>query len=380
MKKSRRYLLLVVALAALGYFFYKFRNAITLEGFRWGMVTASLRHSRVSFLLLGIVVIYICFAIRALRWIRFCKWLGPAKFWNVYSTTLMGFTCVFLLGRAGEPIRPVLIARKDSLSMPGMFGVYVLERISDAVATLVLAGCALVMLQHGSIAGLAGDAGGAGASIVKIARSTGVLLLVALVAAIAFLVYFRYHGAGWLGRKLHDSKWRHGWRGKVVLLLEGFIEGLQGIRTWGDLGALAGYTAIHWALVALVYELVTHAFGGKVAQLSFGAVILVLAFTLVGSAVQLPGVGGGAQLATFLVLTLVLGVEKEPAATVAIVLWLVSFASCCLAGLPWLFHEGWSMGDLRRMAQAEEKAGEEELLAEAEQASDSPDAAKEQPR
>ena len=380
MKKSRRYLLLVVALAALGYFFYKFRNAITLEGFRWGMVTASLRHSRVSFLLLGIVVIYVCFAIRALRWIRFCKWLGPAKFWNVYSTTLMGFTCVFLLGRAGEPIRPVLIARKDSLSMPGMFGVYVLERISDAVATLVLAGCALVMLQHGSIAGLAGDAGGAGASIVKIARSTGVLLLVALVAAIAFLVYFRYHGAGWLGRKLHDSKWRHGWRGKVVLLLEGFIEGLQGIRTWGDLGALAGYTAIHWALVALVYELVTHAFGGKVAQLSFGAVILVLAFTLVGSAVQLPGVGGGAQLATFLVLTLVLGVEKEPAATVAIVLWLVSFASCCLAGLPWLFHEGWSMGDLRRMAQAEEKAGEEELLAEAEQASDSPDAAKEQPR
>ena len=376
MKKSRRYLLLVVALAAVGYFFYKFRNAITLEGFRWGMVAASLRHSRVSFLLLGIVVIYVCFAIRALRWIRFCRWLGPAKFWNVYSTTLMGFTCIFLLGRAGEPIRPVLIARKDSLSMPGMFGVYVLERISDAVATLVLAGCALVMLQHGSLAGAAG-AGGAGASIVKIARSTGVVLLVGLVGAIVFLVYFRYHGAGWLGRKLHDSKWRHGWRGKVVLLLEGFIEGLQGIRTWGDLGALAGYTAVHWALVAVMYVLVTHAFGGKLAQLSLGAVILVLAFTLVGSAVQLPGVGGGAQLATFLVLTLVLGVEKEPAATAAIILWLVGFASCCIAGLPLLFREGWSMGDLRRMAQAEEKAGEEELLAEAEHATNSQDAAKE---
>ena len=379
MKKSRRYLLLVVALAAVGYFFYKFRNAITLEGFRWGMVAASLRHSRVSFLLLGIVVIYVCFAIRALRWIRFCRWLGPAKFWNVYSTTLMGFTCIFLLGRAGEPIRPVLIARKDSLSMPGMFGVYVLERISDAVATLVLAGCALVMLQHGSLAGAAG-AGGAGASIVKIARSTGVVLLVGLVGAIVFLVYFRYHGAGWLGRKLHDSKWRHGWRGKVVLLLEGFIEGLQGIRTWGDLGALAGYTAVHWALVAVMYVLVTHAFGGKLAELSLGAVILVLAFTLVGSAVQLPGVGGGAQLATFLVLTLVLGVEKEPAATAAIILWLVGFASCCIAGLPLLFREGWSMGDLRRMAQAEEKAGEEELLAEAEHATDSQDAAKELPR
>ena len=382
MKKSRRYLLLLVALAAFGYFAYKFRNAITLEGFRWGMVAASLRHSRVSFLLLGIIIIYVCFAVRALRWMRFCRWLGPSKFWNVYNATLMGFACIFLLGRAGEPIRPVLIARKDSLSMPGMFGVYVLERISDAVATLVLAGCALLVLQHGSLAGLAGrsvDAAG-GVSIVEIARSTGVLLLVALVAVIGFLVYFRYHGAGWLARKLHDAKWKHGWRGRVVLLLEGFIEGLQGIRTWEDLGALAGYTALHWVLVAVVYELVTHAFGGRLAQLSLGAVILVLAFTLVGSAVQLPGVGGGAQLATFLVLTLVLGVEKEPAATAAIVLWLVAFASSCIAGLPLLFREGWSMGELRRMAQAEEQAGEAELLAEAEHATESQGAAKESPQ
>ncbi|HEX4003796.1 MAG TPA: lysylphosphatidylglycerol synthase transmembrane domain-containing protein [Candidatus Acidoferrales bacterium] len=379
MKKSRRYLLLLVALAAVGYFFYKFRNAITLEGFRWGMVGASLRNSRVSFLVLGVVVIYVCFAIRSLRWMRFCRWLGPTKFWSVYSATLTGFTCIFLLGRAGEPIRPVLIARKDSLSMPGMFGVYVLERISDAVAALVLAGCALLMLQHGALAGNSAESP-AEASIVRIARSTGAVLLAGLVVAVAFLVYFRYHGAGWLTKKLHDSKWRHGWRGKVVLLLEGFVEGLQGIRTWEDLVALTGYTAIHWALVAVVYELVTHAFGGRLAQLSFGAVILVLAFTLVGSAVQLPGVGGGAQLATFLVLTLVLGVEKEPAATAAIILWLVAFASCCIAGLPLLFREGWSMGELRRMAQAEEKAGEEELLSEAEHAADSQAGAKEMPR
>jgi len=379
MKKSRRYLLLLVALAAVGYFVYKFRNAITLEGFRWSMVAASLRHSRVSFLVLGVVVIYVCFAIRSLRWMRFCRWLGESRFWSVYDATLMGFTCVFLLGRAGEPIRPVLIARKDSLSMPGMFGVYVLERISDAVATLVLAGCALLMLQHGALAGHAAESP-AGASIVRIARSTGALLLVGLVAAIAFLVYFRYHGAGWLAKKLQDSKWRHGWRGKVVLLLEGFIEGLQGIRTWEDLGALAGYTAIHWALVVVVYVLVTHAFGGRLGELSFGEVILVVAFTLVGSAVQLPGVGGGAQLATFLVLTLVLGVEKEPAATAAIVLWLVAFASCCIAGVPLLFRAGWSMGELRRMAQAEEKAGEEELLAEAEHAADRSAGTKEMPR
>ena len=382
MKRARRYLLLLFALAAFGYLAYKFRNSITLAGFRWSMVAESLRRSHVSLLLLGIAVIYVCFAIRALRWMRFCRWMGHTRFWNVYPATLMGFSCVFLLGRAGEPIRPVLIARKDSLSMPGMFGVYVLERISDAVAALVLAGCALLMLQHGGLVGAVGGAApeAGGVSIIAIARSAGAVLLAGLVVAIGFLVYFRHHGAGWLGKRLRDSQWRHGWRGKVVLLLEGFIEGLQGIRTWGDLGALAGYTAAHWVLVAVVYELVTHAFGGRLAQLSFGAVILVLAFTLVGSAVQLPGVGGGAQLASFLVLTLVLGVEKEAAATAAIVLWLVAFASCCLAGVPLLLREGWSMGELKRMAQAEEQAGEAELLAEAEQAAGSAARAKELPQ
>jgi len=366
MKKSRRYLLLLLALLALGYFFYKFRNAITLEGFRWGMVAESLRHARLSFLLLGIAAVYVCFALRALRWMRFCRWLGPTRFSNVYSATLMGFTCVFLLGRPGEPIRPVLIARKDSLSMPGMFGVYVLERISDVAATVVLAGCALLLLEHRSLASAASG------SLIRVARSAGMGLLAGLVGVIALLIYFRYHGAGWLARKLHESKWRHGWRGKVVLLLEGFSEGLQGIRTWGDLSALAGYTVLHWLLVALVYLLVIRAFPGQLAQLSFGSVVLVLAFALVGSAVQLPGVGGGAQLATFLVFTLIFGVEKEPAATASIVLWLISFASCCFAGLPLLFREGWSMGELRRMAQAQEHAGEAGLLAEAERAAESP--------
>jgi hypothetical protein len=90
----------------------------------------------------------------------------------------------------------------------------------------------------------------------------------------------------------------------------------------------------------------------------------------VGSAAQLPGIGGGSQLATFLVLTLIFGVEKEPAAIAAIVLWLITFAGCCLAGVPLLFREGWSMGELRRMARTEAQAEQAVLLAEAEQGGD----------
>jgi glycosyltransferase 2 family protein len=354
-QKLRKIALLLLAVLALGYLFYKFRNSITLEGFQWGMVAHSIRTARISLLLLALIAIYGCFAIRAVRWLRFSRAIGPMKFWSVYSATLMGFTCSFLLGRAGEPIRPVLIAKKDSLPVPSMFGVYVLERVFDMAAAAVIAGLALLAYQHKG-------PGSAPQSyrIVSLARTGGVLLFLLLTSAIAFLLYFRFHGAEWLARRLKKSTWQHGWRGKIVALLEGFSDGLQGIRTWSDLGAVLVCTATHWLLVLLVYLWIAHAFNSEpaLAAMTLSGALVVLAFTLIGSAVQLPGVGGGAQLATFLVLTLIFGVDKEPAATVSIILWLVTFAGCCLVGLPLLFREGWSMGELRRIATAEEEAAE----------------------
>jgi glycosyltransferase 2 family protein len=362
LRSSRKYLLLALGLLVVGYFLYKFRNSIALAGFRWSMVGESLHHARLGLLLLGLIAIYGCYAVRALRWVRFCRYLGGAHFGNVYGATLAGFACTFLLGRAGEPIRPILIARKDSLSIAGMFGVYVLERVFDVAASALLTVYALLSFEHG------GFANEGNAVMMKVARSAGVALLAGLLVAIAFLVYFRYHGSGWLSRKLQHENWRVGWREKLAVLLEGFSEGLQGIRTWEDLAALSGYTILHWVLVVFVYLWVAHAFGRELAALTLGGAALVTAFTLLGSAAQLPGVGGGSQLATFLVLTLIFGVEKEPAAAASIVIWLITFAGCCLVGLPLLFRGGWSMGELRRMAREEERAGEAQLLADAERA------------
>ena len=93
-------------------------------------------------------------------------------------------------------------------------------------------------------------------------------------------------------------------------LLIGFVRGIQAIRSFGELVAAVFYSAAHWFLVALVYLWVSHAFGGSLGTLNLGDALLVLAFTLAGSAVQLPGVGGGAQVATFIAFTAVLGVEK----------------------------------------------------------------------
>ena len=140
------------------------------------------------------------------------------------------------------------------------------------------------------------------------------------------------------------------------------------MRSWGDLAIAVLWTAAHWVLVVLIYVWIAHAFGGPLLAIDFSGAMLVLAFTMVGSALQLPGVGGGAQVATFLVLTVLFGVEKERAAATSITIWLITFAGSCLLGLPLLLKEGWSMGELRRTAKAEAEANvieaENELLKE----------------
>jgi uncharacterized protein (TIRG00374 family) len=361
LRRFRRYLLPLLALLVALYGIYKFRHGISFQNFQWSRVAGSLDHARIPLLLLALVAIYGCYALRSLRWMRFCRSLGTVRFANVYKATLMGFACVFLLGRPGEPIRPVLIARKDSLSIPQMFGVYVLERLFDMAATAAVAILALLSFRRH------GPAGAADALVRTSARSAGILLLAGLVASAGFLAYFRRHGSNWLAARLQKANWRRGWHAKLVAVLEGFTQGLRSIKTWGDLAVASLYTVVHWALVVAVYLWILRAFPGALARLTLSNVILVVAFTLVGSAAQLPVAGGGSQAACFLVLTLIFGVESEAAAVASIVIWFVTFASCSLAGLPLLLGEGWSVGELRRLARSEEQAEVAQLLSDAQQ-------------
>jgi uncharacterized protein (TIRG00374 family) len=347
-----KYILAVVALLAVAALLYRFRGSITLEGFTWASFWDAIRHARVSLLALSIVAIYACYAVRALRWARFSQAMGPAKVSGVYLGTIIGFTCVVVLGRVGEPIRPILIARKEKLPVSGMFGVYILERVMDAAATAVLAGVALLAFSRHPALGPNHD------KLIAAARTGGAVLLVGLIVAVGFLAYFRLHGARKLDAWLIGWKSQIGWRAKFAGIVSGFGLGLQGIRNVGDLAAGIGYTAVHWVMVALVYEWIAWSFGGKLAALTFSSVLLVMAFTMVGSAVQLPGGAGGAQVATYLVYTAVFGIEKGPAAAAAILTWLITFCAVSVVGLPLLFREGWSMGDLRRLARAEAEAEE----------------------
>lgn len=359
----RKTIWLLVGLLIIAALLYRFRNATMLGGFSWRKLGETLRTANSPLLILATLSIYVSYAVRALRWARFSRYMGRPRFRNVCGATIMGFAAIFLLGRAGEPVRPLLIARKDRLPVADSFGVYVLERVFDIGATAVIAVCALLEIPREAVPGSETQ------PLLRAASFAGWVLLGLLVALIAFLIYLRIHGARLLQSRLSTLTARAGWRAKLLYLIRGFFEGLQAIRSLEDLLVAIAYTVVHWVVVALVYLWVIHSFRGRLAGLDFGAALLVLAFTMVGSLLQLPAVGGGTQAATFLVLTVILGVEKEPAAAAAIVMWLVTFAAACVLGVPLLLHEGWSMGELRLLAREEARAesiGRHVTLAESE--------------
>jgi len=346
---SRKFLIILAGLVLAGFVVYQSTGFIHKANFSGQKLLRAVAGANLYLLLLPVVVIYGCYAIRALRWQLFQGNLGTSRFWVIYKMTLAGFAATFMLGRAGEPVRPVLLSRKEKLPYADMFGIYALERLFDFASTAVISALALVLFNA--------HAGNeeTGAALSTAARTAGTLLFAGVTAAALFLVYLRLHGTAVLERRLQGWREAPGWRRSLAGKLLGFVRGVQAIRNLGDLLLAIFYSAVHWFLVLLVYFWATRSFGGTLGTLSLGDVMLVMAFSLVGSVVQLPAVGGGAQLASVLVYTKIFAVETEPATAAAIVLWLIGFAACCLAGVPLLIQEGMSLGELRGLAEHEKE-------------------------
>src|SRR6266851_5654633 len=315
MQSSSRKLLVVVAvLLALGYAIYRSSGMIQGASFSGTKLLQAVRGANPYLLILSVVVIYLCYALRSLRWQLFQGNLGSSHFWTIYKMTLAGFCAVFLLGRAGEPVRPLLLARKEKLPIADMSGIYALERIFDLVSAAVIAAIGLFLYRSHAPAGQNASA------LQTAAKTTGSVLFAGVIVAVAVLVYLRLHGTALLKRRLQAVIAVHSWKAKFARIVLGFARGVQTIRTWGQLALAVLYSTAHWFLVLLVYLWVSHSFSGKLAGISLSDAMLVLAFTLVGSAVQVPGVGGGSQAGSIIAYTAIFGVEREPAVAAAIIL------------------------------------------------------------
>jgi glycosyltransferase 2 family protein len=346
---ARKPIFLILGVLLLAFVLYEARGFLHLGSFSGSKLLAAAREANPYYLILALVAIYTCYGIRSLRWQVFQRNIGPAHFWKIYSLTLGGFAAIFLLGRAGEPVRPLLLAKKQNLPVADTFGIYVLERIFDMGSVAMIAGVGLLLF------GLHPHSGDLAAKLETAARTTGTILFAGVIAAVAILVYLRLHGTAALERRLEATIKAGSWRATMARIFLGFVRGVQTIRTFGDLLLATVYSGAHWSLVALAYFWVSHSFSGALHAISVSDAMIILSFSLVGSSVQLPGVGGGSQAGAIIAYTAIFGVEREPAVAAAMMLWAITFAGCSLVGVPLLIHEGAGLRDLKRLAAQEKR-------------------------
>ncbi len=337
----KKWLLLAAVLVVVGALVYRSRGSLGISG---PELWAAIRGANPLWLGAGLVLIYGCYALRSLRWQVYQRNLGRAKFWEIYPATLAGFSAVYLLGRPGEAIRPVLLAKRANIPVADIFGIWVLERLIDFGCMGVIAAAALLTFK---------TPGGAGenAKTLAFARSGGIALAVGVAVAFGFLVYLRLHGTKLIENRIESSWKLVGWKAKVGKIILSVLRGIQALRSLSDLVQTVVYSAAHWVLVLVVYYCVSQSFGGRLAELRLTDCILLLALTLVGSIFQLPGAGGGPQAAAIFVYHGIFGVEKTQAFVAAMVLWLVTFAGCAIVGIPLLIREGVSLGQLKEIAE-----------------------------
>ena len=87
----------------------------------------------------AVALIYLAYAVRAIRWKIFLKPIRPeATSLSLVAPTLIGFAGLALLGRPGELMRPYLIARRQNLTFSSQLAVWAVERIFDIGAYAVM--------------------------------------------------------------------------------------------------------------------------------------------------------------------------------------------------------------------------------------------------
>jgi glycosyltransferase 2 family protein len=333
-----------IALAVLAALVYaQFR---TWKNFDWELFLSQTHSVSKFHILHGIALIYIAYVLRAVRWKIFLRPVRPdASTFNLIPPTVIGFTGLALLGRPGELIRPYLIAKLEKLPFSSQLAVWAVERIFDIGAFTFLFVLAAFFataprrLEHRDI----------------FQEVAGVLTLIVVGLTLGAIMVHRSGEAlaNWVERRFSHLASNLGHR--IALRIREFRDGLNTIHSKSSLLQLIGVSVLMWAVIAVAYKEVAHSYGTPKLEIPQTQIFLLMASSMVGSLVQLPGVGGGSQFATIETLNHIFGVPPELATSCGIMLWLVTFVAIVPIGLLLAHRERLS---LRKLSEESHQAEE----------------------
>ena len=165
--------------------------------------------------------------------------------------------------------------------------------------------------------------------------------------------------ADWVEHRF--SHWGSKLSHRIAQKIREFGQGLNTINGPVSLILLIVVSIGMWWIIAVAYHEVTiayhqtaHVFGEDPLDIRLVQVLLLMGSSMLGSVLQLPGVGGGSQLATIAALEHIFDVPKELAASCGIMLWLTTFVAVIPAGLLLAHHERLSLRKLSEESHREE--------------------------
>ena len=310
--------------------------------FQWNRFFATLTSVDRVWLAISIGLMLLTYVGRALRWEVMIRPLRPkSSFTGLCSATVIGFTAVVLLGRAGELVRPYLISLKERLPFSSQMAAWLLERILDAMVVLVIFGFALTRIPE---RGLHLSPG-----LDWVVRAGGYIIASICFICTVFLVVFRNFSEAGQKRILSAVTFLpEAYYKKIETTLAAFSQGMQSTRSHSFLALLLGYTLAEWVVIVAGYYALFRAFAAT-SHFDVTDTLIFVGFLALGSIVQIPGIGGGAQVATVVVLTEIFGLELEVSSGLAVLIWVLSFVIVVPFGLLFAFMEGINWKKLKHL-------------------------------
>ena len=312
------------------------------HAFDWKLAAGGIERLHWEWLALSLVPIFGTYWGRALRWAVFLKPLKERpSMRNLTVATIIGFAAITLFGRAGDFVRPYLIARKEEVPFSSQLAAWVLERIFDLLMASLLLGIALSRVRA---AGLP-----VGSNLAWILAFGGRIVGCSCLAVLVMLLSLR-HFAEPVRRRLTaavrflpESQFR-----RFEKLITALVKGVESTRSDGALVLMFLYSVLEWVLIGACYWSLAQAFVGVI-NLTFVDVIILMSFVSFGGVIQIPGVGGGTQVVAILVLTELFRVRLELATGFAVLLWILTFVAIVPVGLGLAVKEGLDWHGLRQI-------------------------------
>ena len=322
-------------------------SILAIALFGWFLSSANLREvwthvqgARIDLLAAAFVLMAVTYWVRAIRWQHMLMPIGPTRFRTVFRSTVIGFATLTLLpARAGDLLRPYLVARQENLSAPAAFATIVMERVLDLLTVLTLLAifvwgfAAAALLPPALLQPIKISAAVAGAGAIAL---LGVMWTLAshperigrLVSGAARVLPPR------LAKNLGS-------------LAATFSGGFAMARQPRELAIALLWSFPLWIIYASEAWLVSEAFG---IHMPFAGSFLLQGLLVIGVAVPTPGGVGSFHEAYRIGATLFFGASDEAAVAAAIVLHAMSFFPVVLVGLIFMAQDGLSLGGLTAMA------------------------------